>query len=282
MMALSGRVALVTGASRGIGVYVARALAEQGMHVALAARDGARLEDVRRGIESVGARALAIPVDLSDRGALTELASRVEREIGPVDVLVNNAAIEDVGAFESADPADIEHCVAVNLLAPLLLARIVLPGMLARGWGHIVNVASLAGLSANAYAEVYAATKHGLVGFTRSLRATTDAAGGARVGASVICPGFVSDVGMAEEYRVQHGVEAPAILGVSSPESVARAVVAAIREDRPDVLVNPGPTRLLMAAVVLFPRLTERISKALGVHEPFRRVAEARGRGRRT
>ena len=280
MKDLAGRVAILTGASRGIGVLIARQLAARGVHLALAARDAAALEALRDELVASGARAIAVPTDVSDPAALAALVAATEEQLGPVDLLVNNAGIENAAAFEVLEPSEIDRFLAVNLAGPLHLARLVLPGMLARDRGHIVNVASLAGLGPTAFGECYAATKHGLVGFTRSLRASSQASGSA-VSASAVCPGFVRDVGMYHQMREDGGRAAPAILGTCSPDAVARGVVRAIERDLPDVIVNPGPMRLFFAIQATLPRFFEWVLLRIGAHGVFASTAEARGQGRR-
>ena len=222
---------------------------------------------------------MVVPTDVAHESELKNLVARAEAELGPVDLLVNNAGTEQIGHFETLDPDAIERVVAVNLTAALTLTRLVLPGMLARGRGHIVNMASVAGLGGTAYNELYSATKHGLVGFTRSLRASL-LESRTPVGASVICPGFISETGMFEALRRAYGVEAPPALGTSPPERVTRAVIDAVRGNLPDVVVNPGPTRLLLATLVLVPRVVEGLARALKFNEPFRKVADLRRRTR--
>ena len=281
MKDLRGRTAIVTGASRGVGVYEARALAREGMNLVLAARDATGLDACRKEVEALGVRSISVRIDLREPAAPHDLVRRAEQAFGDIDVLVNNAGIEDIGVVEAIDPQSILDSIAVNLTAPILLARLVLPGMLARDRGHIVNIASLAGLAPNAYSEVYAATKHGLVGFTRSLRATADGERKkSQVGFSSICPGFISTIGMAEEMRVKYGVVPPAILGVSHPEKVARAVVKAIRTNAPEVIVNPGPMRPLLAIATLSPGFGEWFTRVFSLHEVFRLSAKARRKGR--
>jgi short-subunit dehydrogenase len=276
MKDLAGATALVTGASKGIGVHVARQLAREGMNVVLAARSESSLREVRDELAAKAeTRIVAVPTDVSRQKDLIDLVARAEQELGAVDVLVNNAGTEHVGHFESIDPEHIARVVSVNLTGTMMLARLVLPGMIARGRGHIVNMASVAGLGGSGYNELYSATKHGIVGFTRALRASLLDAGH-EVGASVICPGYVSDTGMFEDLCRTYGVKAPAALGLSAPEAVAKAVVAAIRGNLPDVVINPGPTRALMGTLVLFPRLVEKLARQLRFNEPLRRVAEAR------
>ena len=220
---------------------------------------------------------LAVPCDVSSRDALAALVGRVEEGLGPIDVLVNNAGIEEAAAYQELDADAIDRFLAVNLGAPMHLTRLVLPGMLARNRGHVVNIASLAGLSATAFGEPYAATKHGLVGFTKSLRASLQTTGSA-VSASAICPGFVSEVGMYDQMRKDGSAASPALLGTVTPEAVAQAMLRAIQRDLPDVIVNAGPMRITFALQMLFPRLGEWVGHRSGAHGVFRTAAEQRGR----
>ncbi len=137
-----------------------------------------------------------------------------------------------------------------------------------------MNISSLAGKVGLPYNEPYAATKAGLVGLTKSLRAEYRGTG---VSASVVCPGFV-EAGMYQRWRDQTGRVAPRILGRSSPEAVGRAVVHAIERDVPEVLVNPGPTRLLVTLAELSPALAEKVVRRLGVAKWFRTTAEVHER----
>ncbi len=161
----------------------------------------------------------------------------------------------------------------VNLLAVMDLTRIVLPGMLERQRGHIVNIASLAGKIPTPGLASYSATKHGVVGFTHALRAENV---GEPVGFSAICPGFVSRVGMYG--RIEHLAPAPRVLGTVPPESVGAAVVRAIRQNLPEVIVNKRPVRPLILLNAVAPRLAARVGRARPIREFAERVAEARGR----
>ncbi|MBI1884759.1 MAG: SDR family oxidoreductase [Chloroflexi bacterium] len=274
MRELAGRTALLTGASRGIGPYIARALVAEGMNLVLAARSAAELEAVAEEVRGAGVKAVAVPTDVGDRASLEALAARAE-ESGGVDVLVNNAGIENISFYDKLDPDDIEHLLRVNLVGAMLLARLVLPGMLERGRGHIVNIASLAGKSGTPYDAPYAASKAGLVGFTESLRRECRERG---VSASVICPGFVRDAGMYEDSRLETGVEAPRLLGTSPPQAVARAVVRAVKREVPEIIVNPGPTRVLLVLGAVSPSLADWVIERIGVSKLFRQAVEARER----
>jgi short-subunit dehydrogenase len=268
---LRGKTALVTGASRGIGAHIARALASEGMRLVLAARSAEALEGIAAELRARGAEVVTIPADLARRDQIEALAERA----GGLDVLVNNAGLELAAAYHTVAPETIDELIAVNLTAPMILTRLLLPGMIARGGGHVVNISSLAGLVGTPYGEVYCATKHGLVGFTRSLRATAEAEGYG-VGASVICPGFISDEGMFADAAGGAGVEAPALLGTSPPEAVAKAVVRAIVRDEPEVIVNGRPVLPMLLTQLFSPRMAPKIASRVGVVTLFRRLAEHR------
>src|SRR6266536_800901 len=186
-----GRTALVTGASGGLGRHVARALAAEGMHLAVSGRN-----------------------------------------------------------------------------------RAALPAMLAAGEGHVVNVSSLAGRGALPYGVAYAAAKWGLVGVTQSLRAEY---ADAPVGFSVVVPGYVTGEGIFARYQAR-GVRAPAVVGTTTPQAVARAVVRAVRRDLPEVYATPYPVRPLLALAVLAPRMAERLAARMGMFAYPREAARLEGR----
>ncbi|HSV00922.1 MAG TPA: SDR family NAD(P)-dependent oxidoreductase, partial [Roseiarcus sp.] len=164
MIDLQGRVALVTGASRGIGRAIALALAERG--AAVAVNFQARAEDaeaVVARIRSAGGRALAVRADVSIGTQVADMAARVASDLGPVDVLVNNAGVAITGVREE----DFDRGIAVNLKSAFLCTEAVLPAMIARRWGRIVNISSVAARGAGAVGVVYNASKAGLEGLTR-------------------------------------------------------------------------------------------------------------------
>jgi short-subunit dehydrogenase len=162
----------------------------------------------------------------------------------------------------------------VNLLALMDLTRLVLPGMLERGRGHIVNMASLAGKIPAPALAAYAATKHGVVGFTHTLRAEC---GAEPVGFSAICPTFISQVGMYG--RLEHELaDAPNPVGTLPPERVGDAVVRAIRENAAEIVLTGRPVRPLIFLHALFPRTATRVARLRPLRDFSRRFAEARGR----
>jgi len=163
----------------------------------------------------------------------------------------------------------------VNLLAPMVLTRTVLPGMIERGRGHVVNVASVAGLLAVAYQEPYNATKFGLVGFTRALRLTAqDLKWG--IGASAVCPGFMSGQGMYADMQDEFGITAPKVAAAMPVELVGTAVIKAVEKDLREVIIMRGPTRAMLVASTIAPRLFERIVRRLDLAAPFRTIADRR------
>lgn len=261
---------MVTGASRGIGVHIARALANEGVNLSLAARSDADLEAVRADMAALGVKAIATRCDVTNTADRAELRRRTEAELGPVDVLVNNAGVETVSRFETSAEDELVATLDVNLIAAMLLTRAVVPGMLERGRGHVVNIASGAGKVGVPYAVAYATSKHGLVGLTNSLRCEFR---GSPVGFSVVCPGFVSETGMYARWE-DRGVRAAKICGRSSPEKVADVVVSCIRRNRSEVLVNTPPVRPVVVLANIVPRAVPRVMEWLRYTSTFRRVAE--------
>ena len=271
---LKGATAIVTGGSRGIGPHIATALAERGARVALAARSGAELEAVADELRAAGHDALAITADVTspgDRHAIVEIA---QRELGPIDVLVNNAGGDPQRQFHDLTESDIESVLDLNLTSAVVLARLVLPGMLARERGHVVSVSSMAGRVSFPHAEAYAAAKDGLIGFTRVLRGDYRRRG---VSASALILGPVGDVGVGARTAEEVGIELPPV-GLVSPARVGRATVRAIVKDKAELAVLPGPGRLLRAIVDRFPATGPAMNRATGTSRTMLTVAEYRER----
>ena len=148
-------------------MHIARALAREGVNLSSGARSEAELEKVRAEMEKLGIKAIATVCDVTSAADRARLIEHTEAELGPLDILVNNAGIERVGSFHTAPEADFTETLAINLEAPILLTRAVVPAMLQRGRGHVVNISSGAGKVGVAYGTSYCASKHGLVGFTQ-------------------------------------------------------------------------------------------------------------------
>jgi short-subunit dehydrogenase len=262
-MELTGKTVLLTGASRGIGVYIAGTLAKQGARVIGVARSREGLEQTRFKVEAAGEVFYSIPFDLTQTGSLADLVSQAHDQAGPIDILVHNAGVELYQYYQANTAADLEKIVRTNLLAPLELTRLILPEMLERG-GHIVTIASLAGKKGVAYNSIYSATKAGLIMWCDALRQELAAS---RVNISVICPGYISTTGMFHD----GGVAPPPLLGTSSPQDVADAVVTAITENRAEVIVNKGPMKPLLALGQISPTLGDRVVRWFGVPELSRK-----------
>lgn len=254
MKDLKGRVAIVTGASAGLGLRVARSLAREGMNLVLAARTADALESVAAEIRTFGVKAMAVPTDVADESQLQRLVDRAIAEFGAIDVLVNNAGIEAFRPYHEIDLNDIRRTIDVNLTAALILTRLVLPHMVQAKRGHIVNMSSIAGKQGPAYGAAYGASKAGMIAFTQSLRGEYHGTG---ISASVVCPGFASDGGIYEEMKRRSGRTIPWYVGSTNADAVARAVVKAIRYDCPDVIVNVPALRPIFILTQAIPRLGE-------------------------
>lgn len=187
-MVLQGKTAVVTGGGRGIGAAVMRELAAAGARVVAAARTLAEIEALAAELSAAGHEAAALACDVTDPASITRLAREAEARFGAVDILVNNAGIADSAPVKSVPLADWERIFAVNMTGTFLCTQAFLPGMLARGWGRVVNIASVAGLNVGAYIAPYSASKHAVIGFTRSLALEVATKG---ITVNAVCPGYV-------------------------------------------------------------------------------------------
>lgn len=169
-MELSGKTALVTGAGKGIGLAVAEALAREGVHVALLARDRAALETAAGDLTGrYGVKTLALSADVADRAAVDTAVAQAAQHLGGLDIVVNNAGTAQFGSVLDMDPEDWERMIQVNLLGTYYVTRAALPHMVRQGGGNIVNVASTAGEKGAATASAYAASKAGVIALTEAL-----------------------------------------------------------------------------------------------------------------
>ncbi|HEX8659108.1 MAG TPA: 3-ketoacyl-ACP reductase [Hymenobacter sp.] len=169
MESLQGKTALVTGAGKGIGRAVALALAAEGVKVGLVARTAADLQVLAAEIVSAGGTAATAVADVADRTAVNLAVASIQQELGPVDILINNAGIGTFGKFLELEPEQWEHIIQVNLMGTYYVTRAVLPGMIARQTGDIINISSTAGQRGAAVTSAYSASKFAVLGLTESL-----------------------------------------------------------------------------------------------------------------
>jgi short-subunit dehydrogenase len=271
---LRGSTALLTGAAGGLGAYVARSLAAEGVDLALCDLPTAPMDDLVAELEATGIRVAVVPADLTDIPSIEALATAAEEALGPLDILVNNAGVEFAKPFEQQTREELETITAVNVLAVMELTRVVLPGMLERRRGHVINMASLAGKLPTPYMSSYGASKHAIVGFSHSLRAEL---GPEPVAVTAICPGFISRVGMYG--RLEPMVpDTPRELGKLPPERVGEAVIRALRENPAEIIVNQKPMRPALVLAALSPNLLNRALRRPQSLDFARRFAGARQR----
>jgi len=238
MQSLDGKVALVTGAGRGIGKAVALSLAKLGCRLVLAARTTVELEQVKLDIQSDKGTAMAIPTDLARDEDIDTLVRESEREFGGVDILINNAGWGKRASVVRAKIEDWDQTLRVNLRAPMLLAQKFLPAMIAKGEGAVVNISSVSGKSGEANGAAYSASKFGLIGFTQSL---FEEVREHNIKVAVILPGFV-DTPMIPPVKhldrtkmIQADDVAQAVLYVVSAPATSCPVEITIRPQRTPV-----------------------------------------------
>lgn len=248
-------VTVITGASSGIGTALARRLAAQGHRLVIAARRTDRLAALEQELRAAGAAVLTVGCDVTKRAEAEELIHRTVRTFGQIDVLVNNAGRGHFSSIEDTTDEMIESMFAVNAYALWYTTRPALAYMRARGSGHIINIASMAGKIAFPYNSAYVAAKHACVGFTHALRLELAETG---IHASVVCPAGVltdwattteggsilemfSESGAeAKRIAAERGVPLPPIEGVKSAEAVAEAIAACIHRPAAEVYTHKG------------------------------------------
>jgi 3-oxoacyl-[acyl-carrier protein] reductase len=237
---LSGRIALVTGGSRGIGAAVAMALADAGAAVAVNYRArAAEAEAVVTGIKDRGGRAIALAADVSQAAAVAKLIDDVATALGPIDILVNNAGIAIVRNIDELTEADFDRTIAVNLKSAFLCTQAVLPAMRTRTWGRIVNISSGAARGAGAIGVHYNASKAGMEGLTRGYAARLVKEG---ITVNAVAPSLIE----TDMMRGRADLAARIPLGrLGQPDEVAQAVLMVLGNDYmtgQTILLNGGMT----------------------------------------
>nr|WP_202895352.1 SDR family NAD(P)-dependent oxidoreductase [Iningainema tapete] len=256
-MDIAGKTVLLTGASGGIGVYIARALAREKATVVCVSRSQVQLDNICAEVEIAGGRGVSIPFDISKVAELPALLQQVNQLVGSVDILINNAAIEKYRPFQNYSFEDIQSILTTNLIAGMELTRLILPSMLACNSGHIVNIASGSGKKGAPYNSIYSASKAGLIMWTDAIRQEL---ANTNVGVSVVCPGYTK-AGMFLKF----GKPAPKLARVSEPTEVAIAVLKAIKQNQGEVILDGILTKLLFSNIQLFPQFGDAIFRWIGV-----------------
>jgi len=287
---LQGRTVLITGGSRGLGLALARQMADEGARLAICGRDPESLERARASLAQSGAEVIAIPADVTDPVSVGELIDAVRQRLGLIDVLVNNAGVIEVGPAITMSVADYEEAMATNFWGMLYPTLALLPEMRARRSGRIVNITSIGGKLGIPHLLPYSASKFAAVGFSQGLRAEV-AADGIKV--VTVCPGLMRTGSPRNAiFRGQHRSEyawfsiSDALPGLSiSAENAARRIVAACRRGDAEVLF-PVPVRVVAVVNAIAPGLTASVLAAVdrmlpgpdgGSHGP-RKGAESQSR----
>jgi 3-hydroxybutyrate dehydrogenase len=232
---LLGRAAVITGGGRGVGAAVAQRLASAGAAVLVAARTASQVEQVAARLRDEGHTAHATICDVSDESSVEALAATARDRLGHVDILINNAGIAAAAPIHRTTLDVWTRMLTVNATGAFLCLKAFLPGMVERGWGRVVNVASIAGLSADRYISAYAASKHALVGLTRAAAAEVASRG---VTVNAVCPGYldtemtretiariVQITGRSEDTAIEAMLQRVPQKRLIDPEEVAETVV---------------------------------------------------------
>lgn len=250
---LAGRVVAITGAARGIGRATADALVREGATVAIGDLD---LEVAERTAGEIGPRAAAFALDVTDRASFERFLESVEARFGAVDALVNNAGIMLLGPFVDEDDATARRMVDINVHGVMLGMKLAVPRFVARGEGHLINIASAAGKAPYPGGATYCGTKHFVVGVSETVRGELRGTG---VDLSVVMP-VVVDTELAAGLRTPHGI--PRV----QPEDVAAAIVETLRRPRFDVYVPRSIGPLTALSAITPRRLRELMMRVIGAH----------------
>jgi len=257
-MDLQNAWVLVTGASRGIGVAIAEEFGARKANLILVARSAEGLRTTCDRVEERGGKPYPVPFDLEDTSRIADLVEEIRRIAPRVDVLVNNAGLEKYCFFSKCRREDIVSILSVNLMAPMELTRLLLPDMLERRQGHIINVSSLSGKIGEIYNSLYSTSKGGMELWTDALRQELHETG---VRVSAVAPGGVTDSGMIHNI----GVPYPAILGACTAKDVAKAVIRCTAEDHARLFVNSLPVKPLVLLGLIAPHFLDALLRWIGL-----------------
>lgn len=257
-MNLNNSWVVITGASRGIGVAIAEEFARKNANLILIARSTDGLKRTCEQVENLGGKVDAIPFDLGRIEAIEGLVEKIYKLAPHVDVLVNNAGLEKYCFFTKYQREDITSILSVNLIAPMELTRLLLPGMLERKKGHIINISSPDARAPEIYNSIYDASKGGIESWTDALRQELHKTG---VKVSSVSPGAVSDTGMI----FNMGVKYPAVIGSCTSSNVADKVVKCTFKYKRRVIVSSIPFKPFMVVNVLFPQLFDATARLIGL-----------------
>lgn len=238
-----GRVVLITGGSRGLGLVMARQLAQQGARVAICARDAEELDYAETELSQLGTEVLAVTCDVTDRASVEQMVQSVQDHFGRVDVLINNAGVIQVGPEENMVLRDYEEAMKIHYWAPLYAMLAVLPEMRRRGEGRIVNISSIGGLISVPHLLPYCASKFALVGLSEGFRAELLSEG---IYVTTVCPGLMRTgsagnawfKGQNEEEAAWFTVSSSAPLATISAERAAAQVLRACRDGRAHIVLS--------------------------------------------
>ena len=264
-------VAIVTGASAGIGRVITKRLSAAGYRIVAAARSEQKLAQLQAELQKNSGVCECIITDVCDPNDLERLVKFAIEQFGRIDVLVNNAGVDCFSEFANVSTEQVLQTIEVNLTGSILLTRLVVPQMLSQKSGCVINMASTAGKHGPAYGAVYAATKAGLVGFSQGLRGELLSSG---INVTAICPGFTTNGGIYDRIVSATGKGTSSLMGSTSAEKVADAVMKAIRTGAPELIVNWPPMRPIFVLREMFPRLGEKII-LLATKRFLRRAATA-------
>jgi short-subunit dehydrogenase len=274
MKIIPGQVALITGASRGLGVYIAKTFARYGVNMMISARSETELKALESELLGMGIEADSCVADVANNEDLQRLYTTTMTRFGHIDYLINNAGVETWGEYKDLSFDEVQKVLDVNLTAPMRLSHLALPDMYERNQGHIVNIASAAGFFPPPYSEPYGTTKAGLIGFTQSLRLSAQV-DGSKVSASCVAPGYMDDAGMYEEMK-QVGDKVSWLIGSLPAQALADAIIKAIETDKPVHILMPWSPKLLKIVQIIAPRLFEVVCHKLGIFKPIIQAAEVR------